>query len=107
MKRVFRTLLLSILIVMTLGTGAQAKDIYNYKEIATKQNTWYRPKSYESTYNGNWVWTNTYYRYKVRVPANYYITLTVYDKNYDDLYLYNALKANSDNYIDYYYNNTD
>ncbi len=104
MKRVLRTLLLSILIVMTLGTVAQAKEIYKYKAITTKQNTWYKVKSNElisNNYNGSeWVYTYTSYRYKVTVPANYYLTLTVRNNGYNPLGLYKALKAD---YYEYYY----
>ena len=109
MKRVLKTFLLSILLVMTLGTIAQAKKVYNsnYVAIATKQNTWYNPKMPEQTYNGNSVWTNTYYRYKVTVPSNYYLTLTIKSKDYAVLYLYKALNANWDNNLDSYSNESD
>ncbi len=112
MKRVFRTLLLSVLIVMTLGTVAHAtKNIekYNYKAVGTKQNTWIKPKGCESkgTYNSDYtVYTSTYtcYRYKVTVPANYYMTLTIKGEQYTDLYLSKALKGSSENPLDYWYN---
>ena len=105
MKRVFNTFLLSILLVMILGTVAHAEkyvDKYAYKAIATKQNTWYKPKSENETYsysekNDVFTTTYTYYRYKFTVPANYYMTLTIKGSNYTSLEIYKALKAKNDN----------
>ena len=98
MKRILKTFLLSILLVMTLGTAAQAKDVCNYKAITTKQNTWYKPKGDEFIdwyYNSTDEFIREYnkYRYKVTVPANYYMKLTVKCNGSNTIYLHDALKA--------------
>ena len=100
MKRILRTFLLSILVVMAFGTAAQAKEVY--KAIATKQNTWYKPKRYEYGWVGD-DYVETYYRYKITVPANYYVTVTLKDKDSCRLNLYKSLKAASYDEIEEFY----
>ncbi len=104
MKRILRTFLLSILVVLAFGTVAQAKEVRNYKAIATKQNTWYKLKEYDYKYDysGNEsIYTYTYNRYKVTVPANYYMVLSL--KKGSDIRIYKSLKADYSKHIKYFY----
>ena len=104
MKRILKSFLLSILIVMALGTAVQAKDVYkyNYKTIGTKQNKWYTTKEYEydSDYTETetdsiWTYKYTYYRYKITVPANNYLTMTFKNSN-SSINVYKSLKADEE-----------
>ena len=97
MKRILKSLIISALIVIFLGTVIQAKEIKNFKVVSTKQNTWYVPKTFTYSHNGNDI-ISTFYRYKINVPANYYITLSLKKTN-GGIYIYNSLTTNWEKYF--------